>query len=342
MRRALVAAAVATTLTACGSPTASSTSSSTTATSTAPSSSPASATGGQGTGTNALLPRPHVTVWPVKLPVGVGRAALIQHGSLITIAGGLVVGDGTTATAQTLDLAAGVPGKVIASLAVPVHDTAGATTARGLPMVIGGGNTSEQAVVQTYANGSWTKVGTLPATRSDLAAVTIGGVSYALGGYDGSTPAISSVLSTTDGSTWKPAGSLAVAVRYGAAAVSGGKVWIFGGEVSGAEKDVVQVYDPATGTGSVVTHLPTALGHMTAVAVQDRILLIGGRPDASSGAMSDRMWWFDPATSALTDAGRLPYPVADASAAFWMGSVWLIGGESPHPINTILKIQVIR
>lgn len=307
--------------------------------STAPSgSSPTTAaTSAPAGGTAAYLSHPRAVVWPVKLPVAVGRAALIQHDDVITIAGGLIVGDGTTDTVQTVNLSTGKPGAVQAPLAVPVHDTAGATAAGGA-LVIGGGNTSEQSVVQQLVNGTWKVVGHLPTTRSDLSAATIGPTTYVLGGYDGSTPAVATVLSSTDGRTWTKAGTLADPVRYAAAAVWNGKIYLFGGEVSGVEKNVVQEFDPATGTTKPIALMPASLGHATAVTVGDRILFIGGRNN--SGGMSKQMWWFDPSLRSFGAETDLPYPVADASVAAFGDSVYLLGGESPHPITTILKIQV--
>ena len=295
----------------------------------------------------STLAKPVVTRLAGGLDVGVGRAAVFQgsDSTHVVLAGGLVLGDTTTDAVQQVDLATGRTTR-LPTLAVAVHDTAGASLPGAPPLVIGGGNSSEQSVVQAYSGGTWRVVGHLPTTRSDLSAVSFAagaGRVWVLGGYDGSTPAVATVLAGDfSGSSWKTVGSLAVALRY-AAAVQGsdGKVYLFGGEVSGAEKDTVQTWDPQTGKGSVVAHLPIALGHMSAVAVGDKFLVLGGRTDASSGAMTDRMWWFDPATDTFTDAGRLPYPVADA--ALVMGdanAAYLIGGESPHPITTILKIQV--
>lgn len=293
---------------------------------------------------DAAPTRLRATVWPVTLPVGVGRAALLQHGSIVTLAGGLVLGDRTTDTVQPIDLAdpSGKP-HTTARLETPVHDTAGATVGDN-SYVIGGGNASEQSAVQAKVGDGWKTVGHLPTTRSDLSAIGLAagaGRIWVLGGYDGSTSAVASVLASSDGTSWQQAGALAVAVRY-AATVLGpdGKVWLFGGEVSGTEKSVVQMWDPETGKGTVVAHLPMPLGHMSAVTVGDRVLLLGGRTDAGSGAMTDRMWWFDPVHHTVADAGRLPYPVADAAVAYWNGSVYVLGGESPHPIATILQIKV--
>jgi N-acetylneuraminic acid mutarotase len=208
--------------------------------------------------------------------------------------------------------------------------------------VIGGGNSSEQSVVQQWSGGAWHIVGHLPTTRSDLVAATTGGKTFVLGGYDGVTPAVGSVLSSSDGHSWTTVGSLAVPLRYAATAVVGSTVWLFGGEASGTESDVVQTFDTATGKGQVVAHLPSAIGHASAFRFQDKFLILGGRTDASSGAMTDQMWWFDPGTGKFTDAGRLPYVLADAAIVTGGDFAYVVGGESPHPISTILRIAFTK
>lgn len=349
MRRAAVVVAALATLTACGpSPSAAPSSSVPTGTSSVTTSGTAS------TSSAAVLAKPIVTRFGA-LKVGVGRAAVIPQqdgGQHVIIAGGLIVGDSTTNAAQIVDLATGQT-LLLPPMPVPVHDTAGLQSPLG-PLVIGGGNSSEQSVVQQFTQtkngpntGSWKVIGNLPSTRSDLAAaavtpMTYGGKGYVLGGYDAVTPAVRTVLSTSNGVTWTSAGTLAVPVRYGAPAVSAGKIYLFGGEVSNLEQSVIQAYDPATGRTHIVGHLPMALGHMSAVAVGEKILVLGGRTDATSGAMTDQMWWFDPATATLTDAGRLPYPVADAALTVMGNNAFLIGGESPHPITTILRIAFTK
>ncbi|BBH18242.1 hypothetical protein Back2_25290 [Nocardioides baekrokdamisoli] len=328
MRRALAVAALAT-LTACGSTAAQST----------------PTTGGSSVGSSVLpipvtLAHPIVDVMPYRLVTGVGREAIIQTPSGAIIAGGLVVGDTTTDAAQEIDLGAG---KVtsLPALKVPVHDTAGSQNAAG-PLVIGGGNSSEQSVVQQWSGGAWSVVGHLPTTRSDLVAVSTGGRTFVLGGYDAVTPAVSSVVSSSDGRTWTTVGSLVVPLRYAATAVFGAKVWLFGGEASGAESNVVQTFDTATGKGQVVAHLPMAIGHASAFRFQDKVLILGGRTDASSGAMTDQMWWFDPATDKFADAGKLPYVLADAAIVTGGNFAYVVGGESPHPISTILRITFTK
>jgi N-acetylneuraminic acid mutarotase len=266
----------------------------------------------------------------------VAREAVLGDSGLVTVAGGLVAGNASTASAYTLDLRTGRT-RTLPDLAVPVHDTAGAIGARQR-LVVGGGSSSEQDVVQRWSRGRWSVVGHLPQARSDLSAVVVAGRVVVLGGYQGSSPAVAGIVSSGDGVAWRRIGTLAVPVRYAATAVTGGKIWLFGGEVNHAMQSSVQRVDPVSGKARVVALLPGALGHAVAVNLGGRILLVGGR--TSSTALTRRMWWFDPATLETSHAGRLPVPLADSAAVTRGSSAYLIGGETPSVSDRVLRLSL--
>lgn len=275
-----------------------------------------------------------VSTLPWRLPTPLGREAVVSVGGRLVVAGGLVAGDQSTATAYRLDPATGHV-QPLRSLPVPVHDTAGVLLS-GRPVVIGGGNASEQDVVQVRRPGGWTVTGHLPQARSDLSAFTVGGRALVLGGYDAVTPAVPSVLASGDGVSWQVIGTLPVPVRYAAGVVHGGSVWLFGGERSGVEQTAVQRLDPATGRSAVVAHLPGPLGHASAISLGHRILLVGGR--TSARGMTSRMWWFDPGTHRFTPAGELPVPLADSAVGVVGGVAYLVGGESPSVTDRVVSV----
>ena len=99
-----------------------------------------------------------------RLPYPVARAAVVRtrHGSVI-LAGGLLDGDRSTSRVLSIGLLSGRV-EQLPPLAVPVHDTAGGMVA-GAPTVVGGGNATEQSVVQSRVRGRWLRVGNLPTTR---------------------------------------------------------------------------------------------------------------------------------------------------------------------------------
>jgi N-acetylneuraminic acid mutarotase len=270
------------------------------------------------------------------LPVASGRQAVVQVGKqTVILAGGLVAGDQSTDEVLRLDLAAGRTTR-LQSLAVPVHDVAGGLVG-GVPAVVGGGNATEQDVVQELSDSAWHVVGHLPTTRSDLSLVQQGSHAFVIGGYDGAGVPTTILSLGADGST-TPAGHLVRGVRYAATARVGHTAYVFGGEVLGTELDGVQAVDLHTGHTRVVARLPVPLGHAMAAAVGSRILLVGGRvtPDQQTAAM----WWFDPVTKRFTHAGTLPHPLSDSGVATFGHRIWLLGGEDPAVTDGVLTISV--
>ena len=254
------------------------------------------------------------------------------------MAGGLVAGDESTAAAFRLDLTSGRTA-ALPDLPVPVHDVGGAT-ARGEPEVVGGGNATEQDVVQRgRRGGGWRISGHLPSVRSDLVAVTVGARVFAIGGYDGVTPALPDVLVSTRGGAFHVYGRLRVGVRYAAVARCDGALWVFGGERNGAEVSAIQRIDLRTGRVTVVGHLPRPLGHASAVRFGSRVLLVGGR--TSGTRLTAAMWWFDPASPhPMHRAGSLPHPLADAAVVATSGKAYLVGGETPTLSNRVLSLTL--
>lgn len=278
--------------------------------------------------------RLRVKVMRWRLPAPIAREAVASGpGSTVTVAGGLLDGDASTGSSYTLSLATGQSTR-LPDLTVPVHDTAGAPG----PLVIGGGNSSEQDVVQGRSGAGWAVVGHLPQPRSDLSVVDVNGRILVLGGYRGTGTAEAGVLASTNGSSWQQVGRLRLAVRYAATAVVGSEVWVIGGERAGVMQTAIQRFDATTGRTTVIGHLPAPLGHASAVVLGGRILVVGGRTGVDT--LTDQMWWLDPASGQLTKAGRLPFALADSAVASSGSHAYLLGGEVPNDTDKVLRLTV--
>jgi hypothetical protein len=271
-----------------------------------------------------------------RLPYPVARAAMIETGrdSLI-LAGGLLTGDRSTGRALLVHPTSG-RARSLPSLAVPVHDTAGGVVG-GAPTLVGGGNSTEQSVVQYLSHRRWLPVDNLPTSRSDLGVVEWRGHPYVMGGYDGATMP-RTILRLSPQGRPRPVGSLLQGVRYAASARIHSDAYVLGGERDGREVDDIQRVDLKTGRTRPAGHLPVPLGHATAVTVGDRILLMGGRvtPDRQTG----EMWWYDPGTGSFRRAGRLPFPVSDAAVASLGRRIWLLGGEIPKTTDRVVEVTL--
>ncbi len=278
-------------------------------------------------------PRAEVVGW--HLPQPLSREVVLASGGHLLVLGGLT-GAGSTAQVVDVDPASGTV-HVVGRLASAVHDAAGALIG-GEPDVFGGGASATVDTVQSFRAGQAGRVvGHLPQPRSDLVAATVGGATYVLAGYTGST-SLAAALRTTDGTTFTQVATLPVPVRYPAVAASGGRIYLFGGEHAGSVTDAVQEVDPAAGSARVVGRLPVPLAHAAAAVRSDgTVVLAGGR---SGGSVRDQVLVYDPATGRTTQAGRLPYPVADAGVAVVSGTLWLVGGETPGRVATAIRVAL--
>ena len=214
--------------------------------------------------------------------------------------------------------------------------------------------------------------GSMPAPRSDVAAVTIGATAYLVGGYGGARPD-AEVLATTNGRTFTTVATLPVPVRYPAVAALGGRIFVFGGQAvtgpqAGAPLTAIQAIDPARHTAAIIGHLPEPLAGATAVTVGGELFVAGGEStvpqrltpglgstqlgpaEASTGPGTEAsspptstvstIWAFDPATRRLLPAGHLQVPVSHAAVTVSSGTAWIVGGESHGAL--VSAVQMLR
>jgi hypothetical protein len=235
------------------------------------------------------------------------------------------------------------------NLAVPTHDAAGALLGN-LDLVIGGGDTTSDALVQELKPGpsaaTAAEIGKLPSPRSDCDAVSIGQTVYVVGGYDG-TNGDATVLATDDGRSYRSVATLPVPVRYPAVAVLGGNIYVFGGDAAGGRRSGeaipdIQRVDPQTGSAVVLGSMPEAFEGASAVTVAGDIYVAGG--DTSSAATatttSSTIWAFDPLTRTMLRAGVLSVAVSNAGIAVIGTTTWVIGGESEGvPVSTVQRFR---
>jgi hypothetical protein len=286
---------------------------------------------------------------PWHLPAPISREVVLPaRAAHVVILGGLK-GSTSVNDVLSLDTRHGAL-RSLGHLSAGVHDAAGAVLG-GRDVVFGGGTPTTVARTEAFASA---QIGALPSPRSDAAAATVGSTTYIVGGYDGTSPD-PSVLSTTDGRTFKSVARLRVPVRYPAVGAAGGKLYVFGGEAvagrhAGHPVTDIQEVDPAAHTARVVADMPEPMEASVALVLGGNLYLAGGdttTPQAAKrgvGALqgaapthspgSPRLftiatiWAFQPATRRLLDAGRLQVPVSHAGVSVLGKHAWVIGGES--------------
>jgi hypothetical protein len=278
------------------------------------------------------------TTLSVRLPAPAARVVAVAADGHVLLIGGLVAGN-TSAQVLRLDPLAA---KITAAgrLAHATHDAGGAVLG-GSAFVLGGGVQASADWVQSVpvAGGAGALVGHLPTPRSDHVVASDGTTAYVVGGYATGSE-LTDVLATTDGTTFHIVAHLVTGVRYAAAALVGGALWVVGGEHGGAQVDTVQRVDLATGAASVVGHLAAPLSHATATVLDGTLLVVGG---LSAGTHVDAIERLDTATGAMSRVGHLPSAASDTAVATLGDAAYVVGGEtavagSTRPLDTVVRL----
>jgi hypothetical protein len=281
-----------------------------------------------------------LTTAPWTLPRPSAREVAVADRQQLLILGGLDGNRQTIAEVLRVDPRSGAVTPA-GALGIAVHDAAAAVVG-GVPMVFGGGNSRETAAVQGFGPGASSRVeGQLPIPRSDLSAVTVGRRTFLIGGYDGSSIR-ATVISTVDGRKYELLGDLPVPVRYAAVAAIGTDVYVIGGSNGGGAVREVQVLDTKTGVVHIAGQLPQTLSDAVAATLGGHVYVFGGNWD---GRPSAQVWQLDPGTASapgvtLTPVATLASTVTNAAIAVLGDRAYLVGGESPAPVDTVSILEV--
>jgi len=231
----------------------------------------------------------------------------------------------------------------VAPLPTPRSDIASANLL-GYIYAAGGNAPTPTTAVERYdihAN-KWEAVAPLNHPRAGCALVACAGKLYAIGGatdlYGNGTCTVESYDPTVD--MWVMVAPMECERRRGCAAVqSGGFIFVMGGE----EFDVdavpprrettgwVERFDPRTGRWMTMSPMPTARGCLTAVAMEDRILAIGGIGEGESNAdccVYATVEAYDPAEDTWVTLAPLGVPRAKLAAGLVEGKLYVCGGHT--------------
>jgi len=318
--------------------------------------------------------------WQLAAPIA-GDLVLPGPGTELTVLGGATIGGAPAQGVFALDTSTGTLVHV-GNLTTALDDASGAVIG-GQDVVFGGSSpgalSTVQSLVQAGLSGAGAGAGAgarsvasavplanLPHSRTESAVATIGTTSYLVGGDD-DTSALATVLSTTDGKTFRSVAALVKPVRFGAVAAFGDKIYVFGGEGlaqghATTPVDTIQIVDPKDHRSRVVGHFPEPLSGASAVTVDGEVLILGGitqtgsvqgtgtshpsgshssSPGGYSTSTVGSIWLFDPATDRVSQAGALPEPVSQAGVAVAGSTAWVIGGlTNGTPVSAVQMVRV--
>ena len=89
---------------------------------------------------------------------------------------------------------------------------------------------------------------------------------------------------------------------------------------------------------SPLGHLPFPLTHASAVFLDGRMVIVGGRR-SENGDQTNAILAINPATGAVSTVGQLPQQLSDAAVALDSGRIVVAGGDNGNgPQSSILAL----
>lgn len=272
------------------------------------------------------------------LPAPLERSSVVATKNGLMNLGGLDASGNSTSNTYSINISTDKKSKKVSihfgtssNLQVSTHDAAAAFLGNAA-YLFGGGQSTTVGTVEKLQSGTATVTGTLPNPRSDLSLVQTSSTAYIVGGYNGSV-LDPNVISTSNGSIFTTVGQIVYPVRYGAAALSGGTMYVFGGESGGTLTTNIQAINVTSGQSEIVGQLPVALQGASAAVLDGKIYIIGGANQ--SGAMTSTIYQFDPTTAMIKVAGSLPTPLGYSGSSVFQNHIVIVGGEkSPTTLSS--------
>jgi N-acetylneuraminic acid mutarotase len=173
----------------------------------------------------------------------------------------------------------------------------------------------------------WATRAPLLEPNSETAVAQLGDQIYVIGGYPSSRTTVRTVQvydAATD--SWSLAVPLPGPVNHAMAAAVKGKVYLIGGQ-SGASGggpflDAVFEYDPASDRWTTKALMPTARSGGTAVVIDDKIYVAGGRPPHGQDFAV-----YDPAADSWEILPNMPTGRNHLAGAAIGGKMYVVGGR---------------
>lgn len=175
----------------------------------------------------------------------------------------------------------------------------------------------------------WITLPSLLEARQEIAGAVLGESLVVVGGFSAAGSALASAESYAPGDTrWSPLPGMPVAVHHPAAAVVNGLLVVIGGYPSGGlheATDAVQVFDPVAGAWHLGTPMPAPRGGLAAVAVEGRVIVVGG---ADMGRSVADVRSYDPVADSWTEVPAMPTPRDHLAVVVLAGRVHALGGRN--------------
>ena len=185
--------------------------------------------------------------------------------------------------------------------------------------------------------GAWRTAKSPPTKRTEVAAATVNGKIYVVGGFEepgignflnfAITPALEVYDPSLD--QWTTKTPMPEVLHHVGIGVAGGKLYVIGGYTQSGftvwhPVATVYAYDPATDVWAERAPMPTPRGALAVTEHDGKLYAIGGYDRKANTAAVEV---YDPAHNTWSKAAPLPTPRDHLAAATASGKVYAIGGR---------------
>lgn len=196
---------------------------------------------------------------------------------------------------------------------------------------------STQSVQPEPDRGVWRTAAPAPTKRTEVAAATLGGKIYVVGGFErpglgnvmnlAITPSLEAYDPSTD--RWTTKAPMPMGLHHVGIGVTGGRLYVIGGYRQAGLSvwhpvATVYAYDPATDTWAERAPMPTARGALSVTVHDGKLYAIGGYNRTANTAAVEV---YDPERNTWASRAPLPTPRDHLATATVAGKVYAIGGR---------------
>ena len=199
--------------------------------------------------------------------------------------------------------------------------------------------------------GAWRTDAPASMKRTEVAAATVGGKIYVVGGFEEPSLgnvlhfAITPALEEYDPATnrWTTKASMPVGLHHVGIGVVGGRLYIIGGyKQSGLSVwgpvATVYAYDPTTDAWSERAPMPTARGALSVTVHEGRLYAIGGYEGRANSAAVEV---YDPVRNSWSARALLPTPRDHLATATAAGKIYAMGGRVKGDYHRNLSVTEV-
>ena len=191
------------------------------------------------------------------------------------------------------------------------------------------------AALAQAPQGTWSVVGQMTTSRTDIGVVETGGKIYVMAGQANGNTA-SPMAQEFDPATgrWRDLAPVPKGSSHVGVAAMNGKIYVAGGFLANVHKDPIDQfaeYDIAANSWRTLTPLPRPLGAAGLAAVGGKLHVIGGRgPDAKTVTFHAV---YDPATAKWSMAAPLPLARDHLGIIVDGGKIYVVGGRTDLTVD---------